>query len=144
LTTVTLGSSRTVRLWTDTPERSRLSTPIRAPPSVRERDSTRAPPSERPCALMPWPDEPGDEPWACVAPEPEPRLSLDTLEPPEDEPPEPDEPELALVPAPDDPELPPAPPGLLEVWASAAVPMSAAASPKATIFMSVSSVPWER
>jgi hypothetical protein len=47
-TTVTLGSSWTVRLWTETPLRSRDSTPTRALPSVRVRDSTLAPPSLRP------------------------------------------------------------------------------------------------
>ncbi|MFL5217176.1 MAG: hypothetical protein ACJ8DO_00715 [Microvirga sp.] len=94
---------------------------------------------------MPRFEEPWLEPCACVALDPEPRLSLEVLEPPEDEPlglallliPEdpPDEPEL----------LPPAlPPGLLEVWASAAVPISAAASPSAMILMGVTSVPWER
>src|SRR5215213_6209139 len=99
---------------------------------------------------MPRLDEPWLEPCACVALDPEPRLSLEVVEPPEDEPPEdePPEPALLLIPEdpPDEPEpLPPAlPPGLLEVWARAAVPISAAASPSAMIFMGVTSVPWER
>ena len=85
---------------------------------------------------MPRFDEPWLEPCACVALDPEPRLSLEVVEPPEDEPPEP---ALLLIPEdpPDEPELlPPAlPPGMLELWASAAVPISAAASPSAMIFM---------
>ena len=90
---------------------------------------------------MPRLDEPWLEPCACVALDPEPRLSLEVAEPPDDEPPEP---ALLLMPEdpPDEPE--PLPPGLLEVWASAAVPISAAASPSAMIFMGVTSVPWER
>ena len=81
---------------------------------------------------MPRLDDPWLEPCACVALDPEPRLSLEVVEPPEDEPLG-----LALLLIPDDPPdepelLPPAlPPGLLEVWASAAVPISAAASPSA-------------
>ncbi|HJW78405.1 MAG: hypothetical protein ACJ8DU_05975 [Microvirga sp.] len=90
---------------------------------------------------MPRLDEPWLEPCACVALDPDPRLSLEVDEPP-------DEPPLLLIPddPPEEPELlPPAlPPGLLEVWASAAVPISAAASPSAMILMGVTSVPWER
>ena len=82
---------------------------------------------------MPRLAEPWLEPCACVALDPDPRLSLEVDEPP-------DEPPLLLTP--DDPEL--LPPGLLEVWARAAVPMSAAASPNAMILMGVTSVPWER
>jgi hypothetical protein len=83
-------------------------------------------------------------PCACVAPEPEPRLSLDADELPDD----PAEgPELALLLIPEEPELPlPAlpPEPELDVWASAAVPMRAAASPSAKVLMGVTSVPWER
>jgi hypothetical protein len=148
LMVVTLGSSWTVRLRTDTPLRSRLSTPTRVPLSLRLRVSTLAPErvsletpvrSERVLAVAPERSGPPD--WLDIVPdEPDWPEELDMV------PEEPDEPEPPLAPAePDDPvdELMPEPPdepepdplGLVEVWAYTAVPIRAAASPRANVFM---------
>jgi hypothetical protein len=116
LTVVTLGSSWTVRLRTDTPVRSRLSTPTRALPSVRVRDSTLAPPrvsvDERVAADAPERSEPPD--WLDVVLEPP-----DEPDPlmPEPEPPEPEPALLVEVPEPEPPDEPELEPPELEVWA---------------------------
>src|SRR5829696_9150378 len=75
LIVVTLGSSWTVRLRTETPERSRLSTPTRVPVSVRLRLSTLAPPRDSPDAPIRSEREEALDPELLeLAPVPEPEL----------------------------------------------------------------------
>ncbi|HEX8167485.1 MAG TPA: hypothetical protein VF601_17095 [Beijerinckiaceae bacterium] len=100
---VTLGSSWTVRLWTDTPERSRLSMPTRALVSVRVRDSTLAPPRDSPRLSLRTEAPERSEPELDIVPEPPDEPGLLALE-------------LELMPEPEPPDEPePEPP--LEVWA---------------------------